>query len=65
MLVLAHLSDSHLAPLPRNQLKPLKFTLAQGAAAVWIEVEARPGFKVETGAAEDQGPRAGDALIFD
>ena len=61
-LLLGH----HLAPLPRTQLKPLKFTLSKGAAAVWIEVEARPGLKLEAPRdADDQGPQAGDALLFD
>jgi CheY-specific phosphatase CheX len=61
----AVLLGQHLAPLPRSQLKPLKFALAQGAAAVWIEVEARPGFKIESGNVEAQGPAAGEALLFD
>jgi CheY-specific phosphatase CheX len=61
----AVLLGQHLAPLPRAQLKPLKFTLAQGAAAVWIEIEARPGFKIETETATEQGPAAGEALLFD
>jgi len=61
----AVLLGQHLAPLPRSQLKPLKFTLGDGAAAVWIEVEARPGFKIETGKTDVQGPAAGDALLFD
>jgi hypothetical protein len=61
----AVLLGQHLAPLPRNQLKPLKFALAKGAAAVWIEVEARPGLKIEAPKVEDEGPRAGDALLFD
>jgi CheY-specific phosphatase CheX len=61
----AVLLGQHLAPLPRSQLKPLKFALAQGAAAVWIEVEARPGFKIEAAGADEQAPHAGDALIFD
>jgi CheY-specific phosphatase CheX len=61
----AVLLGQHLAPLPRSQLKPLKFTLGQGAAAVWIELESRPGFKIETSKADDQGPAAGDALLFD
>jgi len=61
----AVLLGQHLAPLPRSQLKPLKCTLGDGAAAVWIEVEARPGFKIETSKGDDQGPAAGDALLFD
>jgi CheY-specific phosphatase CheX len=61
----AVLLGQHLAPLPRSQLKPLKFTLGPGAAAVWIEIEARPGFKIETGKGDAQGPAAGDALLFD
>jgi CheY-specific phosphatase CheX len=61
----AVLLGQHLAPLPRAKLKPLKFALASGAAAVWIELEARPGFKVETAASDDQGPAAGDALLFE
>ena len=44
----AVLQGQHLAPLPRSQLKPLKFTLANGAAAVWIELEAREGDRKST-----------------
>jgi CheY-specific phosphatase CheX len=61
----AVLLGQHLAPLPRSQLKPLKFTLAKGAAAVWIELETRPGFKIEAAKADDEGPAAGDALLFE
>jgi CheY-specific phosphatase CheX len=61
----AVLLGQHLAPLPRPRLKPLKFTLADGAAAVWIEIEARPGFKIEAATPTDQGPDPGDALLFD
>jgi CheY-specific phosphatase CheX len=61
----AVLLGQHLAPLPRAQLKPLKFALANGAAAVWIELDARPGFKIEAAEAGDPGPAAGDALLFD
>ena len=63
----AVLLGQHLAPLPRAQLNPLKYTLANGAAAVWIDLDARAGLKID--AAEDsngdQGPGAGDALLFD
>jgi len=61
----ALLLGQHLAPLPRTELKPLKFTLAKGAAAVWVELETRPGFKIDTTQRDDQGPAAGDALLFD
>lgn len=62
----AVLLGQHLAPLPRPHLKPLKFTLSPGAAAVWIEVEARPGFKIDSAAStEDQGPDAGETVLFD
>ena len=61
----AVLLGQHLAPLPRSQLKPLKFALANGAAAVWIELDARPGFKIEAAEAGDPGPAAGDALLFE
>jgi CheY-specific phosphatase CheX len=61
----AVLLGQHLAPLPRSQLKPLKFALANGAAAVWIEVDVGPGLKLADVEPEDQGPRAGDALLFD
>jgi len=61
----AVLLGQHLAPLPRSQLKPLKFALANGAAAVWIELDARPGFTIDAGEAGDQGPGAGDALLFE
>jgi CheY-specific phosphatase CheX len=61
----AVLQGQHLAPLPRRQLKPLKFTLAHGAAAVWIELEARAGFKIETATRTDEGPAPGDTLLFD
>jgi CheY-specific phosphatase CheX len=61
----AVLQGQHLAPLPRRQLKPLKFTLANGAAAVWIELEARAGFKIEPATRTDEGPAPGDTLMFD
>jgi CheY-specific phosphatase CheX len=61
----AVLQGQHLAPLPRSQLKPLKFTLANGAAAVWIEIETREGFKIESAAGSDQSPAPGDTLLFD
>jgi CheY-specific phosphatase CheX len=61
----AVLLGQHLAPLPRSQLKPLKFTLEKGAAAVWVEIEARPGFTIEPAKTDEQGPAAGDALLFD
>jgi CheY-specific phosphatase CheX len=62
----AVLLGQHLAPLPRAQLKPLKFSLSNGAAAVWIEIEARPGFKIDAGkAAAEHGPSAGDTLLFE
>jgi CheY-specific phosphatase CheX len=61
----AVLQGQHLAPLPRTQLKPLKFTLANGAAAVWIELEPREGFKVEPATRADEGPAPGDTLLFE
>ena len=61
----AVLQGQHLAPLPRSQLKPLKFTLADGAAAVWIELETREGFKIEAATREGEGPAPGDTLLFD
>jgi len=61
----ALLLGQHLAPLPRSQLKPLKFTVAKGAAAVWIEVEAGPGLQIQADKVEDPGPSAGDALLFE
>ena len=61
----AVLLGQHLAPLPRAHLKPLKFTLAKGAAAVWMEIETRPGFKLQAAAPQDPGPAPGDALLFD
>jgi CheY-specific phosphatase CheX len=61
----AVLQGQHLAPLPRTQLKPLKFTLANGAAAVWIELEAREGLKIEAATRADEGPAPGDTLLFD
>jgi hypothetical protein len=61
----AVLRGQHLAPLPRTELKPIKFALAKGAAAVWIEVETRPGFKIEADTHGDQGPAAGEPLLFD
>ena len=61
----AVLQGQHLAPLPRTQLKPLKFTLANGAAAVWIELETREGLKIEPATREDEGPAPGDTLLFD
>jgi CheY-specific phosphatase CheX len=61
----AVLQGQHLAPLPRRQLKPLKFTLANGAAAVWIELQTREGFKIESATATDESPAPGDTLLFD
>src|SRR3954447_3758217 len=61
----AVLQGQHLAPLPRAHLKPLKFTLANGAAAVWIELEAREGFKIEAATGSDESPAPGDTLLFD
>jgi CheY-specific phosphatase CheX len=62
----AVLRGKHLAPLPRTELKPLKFTLQGGAVAVWLEVETRPGFRIAVdGAADHSGPGAGDTLMFD
>jgi CheY-specific phosphatase CheX len=61
----AVLQGQHLAPLPRRQLKPLKFTLANGAAAVWIELETREGFKIESATGPDESPAPGDTLLFD
>ncbi len=61
----AVLHGQHLAPLPRAQLKPLKFTVANGVAAVWLELETRPGLKMKTAADADQGPAPGEALLFD
>jgi CheY-specific phosphatase CheX len=59
------LQGQHLAPLPRRELKPLKFTLGNGAAAVWIELEPREGFKIEPAASVAEGPAPGDTLLFD
>ena len=61
----AVLHGQHLAPLPRARLKPLKFTVAGGAAAVWLEIETRPGLKVEAAVHGDEGPAPGDPLLFD
>jgi CheY-specific phosphatase CheX len=61
----AVLHGQHLAPLPRAQLKPLKFTVANGAAAVWMDIDTRPGLKIEAVATADEGPAPGDALLFD
>ena len=61
----AVLQGQHLAPLPRRQLKPLKFTLADGAAAVWIELETRQGLKIESATGADESPAPGDTLLFD
>jgi len=65
----AVLHGQHLAPLPRAQLKPLKFTMAKGAAAVWIDIETGPGFRLEplatTPTEAELGPAPGEALLFD
>jgi hypothetical protein len=62
----AVLRGQHLAPLPRVDLIPLKFAVAGGAAAVWLEVDARPGFTIRGNAADAQtGAAAGDALLFE
>jgi hypothetical protein len=60
----AVLRGRHLAPLPRVDLKPLKFAVAGGAAAVWIETDARAGFSIGTADA-DAGAAAGDSLLFE
>ena len=61
----AVLQGQHLAPLPRRELKPIKFTLANGAVAVWTELETREGFNVEAATRADEGPVPGDTLLFD
>ena len=61
----AVLRGQHLAPLPRARLKPLKFTVANGTAAVWVEIEARAGLKIKAAACSEPGPGPGDALLFD
>ncbi len=63
----AVLHGHHLAPLPRARLKPIMFTVANGAAAVWIEYVTSPGFRLEpvANSAADQGPAPGEALLFD
>jgi CheY-specific phosphatase CheX len=61
----AVLHGQHLAPLPRARLKPLKFTVASGAAAVWLDIETRPGLKIDVTARGDEGPAPGDPLLFD
>jgi CheY-specific phosphatase CheX len=61
----AVLRGQHLAPLPREQLKPLKFAMADGAVAVWVEVEAGPGFKIAADTTGADTPAAGDALLFE
>jgi CheY-specific phosphatase CheX len=61
----AVLHGQHLAPLPRARLKPLKFTVSSSAAAVWLETETRPGFKIQSTPTADPGPAPGDALLFE
>jgi CheY-specific phosphatase CheX len=62
----AVLRGKHLAPLPRVELKPLKFTLGESVVALWVETEALPGFKIDGQHLDDQqGPAAGDALLFE
>ncbi len=62
----AVLRGQHLAPLPRVDLVPLKFAVAGGAAAVWLEVDSRPGFTIGSNAADaETGAAAGDALLFE
>jgi CheY-specific phosphatase CheX len=62
----AVLRGRHLAPLPRVDLKPLKFAVAGGAAAVWLEVDARPGLTIgRANANGEAGAAAGDALLFE
>jgi hypothetical protein len=39
--------------------------MADGAAAVWVEVEAGPGFKIAADTPIADTPAAGDALLFD
>jgi CheY-specific phosphatase CheX len=62
----AVLRGKHLAPLPRTELAPLKFSLEGGTVAVWLEVQSRPGFEIDRSTIHDQsGPVAGDALMWD
>jgi hypothetical protein len=61
----AVLRGQHLAPLPRRELEPIKFTVEEGVIAVWLEIETSPGFQLDPGSTEPAGPTAGEALIFD
>jgi hypothetical protein len=62
----AVLRGQHLAPLPRVELKPIKFTSAAGAVAVWIEIETKPEFKMGQSVSDGAvGADTGDTLLFE
>jgi hypothetical protein len=62
----AVLRGQHLAPLPRTELKPIKFASGVGAVAVWIEIETKPEFKLGQSVSEGAvGADTGDTLLFE
>jgi CheY-specific phosphatase CheX len=61
----AVLGGEHLAPLPRKAIKPIKFVATPGAAALWIEVEMGPGFKISGAENQPALPRSGETVIFE
>jgi CheY-specific phosphatase CheX len=61
----AVLGGEHLAPLPRKAIKPIKFVADTGAAAIWIEVEMGPGFKLSDAENKPAAPPAGETILFD
>lgn len=60
----AVLRGEHLAPLPRQKLKPMRFRSPHGEIGVWIEVEAGNGFGLAADGASDAGPPSGEPVIF-
>jgi hypothetical protein len=62
----AVLRGRHLAPLPRVELKPLRFATLGGVIAVWLEVDLGPGFEMKPEDDDAERPLdSGSHLIFD
>lgn len=56
------LSGVALQPLPRNELKPVRFAAQGGSVLVWVEVDAEASFGL--GEAEDGAPGRSEGEIF-
>lgn len=57
------LQGEHVAPLPRQVLKPIVFTSKHGLVFVWADVETVEGFALSDGTS-DPGMTEGDAVFF-